>query len=584
MINLSIIEQSTPVGGAAATVPTGGQASVGVGTGFLQILADSPLPKGGAASVVEVEQIQTDGQGAVPEIGVLLAQMAVLRPDSEKDHLPGQHGLSGQYDGVPTSEDALEPVMAEEIPLLEGANATNISKTAIIPAAPVMPVVPVFPRQGAAKVPEDNNTEALQPGSRRNTVSIQNSATAPAPMRSELTKEVPQKGIAAFVDKGGVGNGAGVLKETAPLTAIEPENTLSVEKTALGSEMWNQTSPRADAGPARVTGGGQPATPVYGAQKEYMQGFSPVGAAETVKLETRTVKAPDAAFSDQQTIATDGFKTPESAPLNSREKNSRQPLPDQLANQIPAGHSDTGKSQAVENRLQARPIVAGENSPLVKIQPDTSKPAPKHRDRPRTADQPALPASNTTAPSQTYPYGINSLTVENEFNIVPETAESLEPLDFPTGEVNRHVEPAMTRTNPAVTTPEIPRHVARQLADVARQMPDRPVELTLNPEELGRVRLTFTLTDGGINVAVLVERGETMDLMRRHIETLAQEFRDMGYSDVGFQFSQNGQADTDAGDDATGHGQTVNAPLPEPEFTPPAKLSLEPSTGLDLRL
>ena len=166
---------------------------------------------------------------------------------------------------------------------------------------------------------------------------------------------------------------------------------------------------------------------------------------------------------------------------------------------------------------------------------------------------------------------------------MPDALDSLETVDLTSTEA-RHIETASARIETVVSRPEIPRHVARQLADVARQMPDRPVELILNPDELGRVRLTFTLTDGGINVAVLAERGETMDLMRRHIETLAQEFRDMGYSDVKFQFSQNGQGESGGGNSTPDRNPAENLSQQETETITPAKLTLEPPAGLDLRL
>lgn len=141
---------------------------------------------------------------------------------------------------------------------------------------------------------------------------------------------------------------------------------------------------------------------------------------------------------------------------------------------------------------------------------------------------------------------------------------------------------AITRHDAITNRPEVGRHIAQQLTEVARQMPDRPVELTLNPDELGRVRLTFTMSDSGIHVAVIAERGETMDLLRRHIETLAQEFRDMGYKDVNFDFSRSGQGNsgnTDSNpDDPDSQTQT------ETQTLTPVQLSLEPSTGLDLRL
>ncbi len=132
--------------------------------------------------------------------------------------------------------------------------------------------------------------------------------------------------------------------------------------------------------------------------------------------------------------------------------------------------------------------------------------------------------------------------------------------------------------------PEVARHIAQQLAEVARQMPGRPVELTLNPDELGRVRLTFTMSDGGIHVAVIAERGETMDLLRRHIETLAQEFRDMGYKDVNFDFSRNGQGNSGNIDSNPDDPDAQTQTPTETQTLAPVQLSLEPSTGLDLRL
>ena len=140
------------------------------------------------------------------------------------------------------------------------------------------------------------------------------------------------------------------------------------------------------------------------------------------------------------------------------------------------------------------------------------------------------------------------------------------------------------RQDANINRPEVMRHVAQQLAEVARRMPDRPIELALNPEELGRVRLTFTTTDGGIHIAVMAERGETMDLLRRHIETLAQEFRELGYKDVNFEFSQNGQNDAQNGEaDAHSNADPDVAPA-QTQSLAPVQLSLEPSTGLDLRL
>lgn len=91
-------------------------------------------------------------------------------------------------------------------------------------------------------------------------------------------------------------------------------------------------------------------------------------------------------------------------------------------------------------------------------------------------------------------------------------------------------------------TPTGPHHIARQMADALHAMPDSPVEVSLSPEELGKVRLTLHTVDGGLSVVVQAERPETLDLMRRNIDSLARDFREMGYSNTSFDFgSQTGQ-------------------------------------------
>ena len=42
-------------------------------------------------------------------------------------------------------------------------------------------------------------------------------------------------------------------------------------------------------------------------------------------------------------------------------------------------------------------------------------------------------------------------------------------------------------------------------------------------------------------VTILSDRSDIQDLLRRHVETLAQEFRDMGYSETSFSFESGRQ-------------------------------------------
>lgn len=83
----------------------------------------------------------------------------------------------------------------------------------------------------------------------------------------------------------------------------------------------------------------------------------------------------------------------------------------------------------------------------------------------------------------------------------------------------------------------IARAVAGQLAVAVESRTDGSVELTLHPEELGKIRLELSKTDQGMAVVVFAERPETAHLIRRHMETLSQAFSAQGYEDVTFEFA-----------------------------------------------
>ncbi|GHF36943.1 hypothetical protein GCM10017056_06040 [Seohaeicola zhoushanensis] len=86
---------------------------------------------------------------------------------------------------------------------------------------------------------------------------------------------------------------------------------------------------------------------------------------------------------------------------------------------------------------------------------------------------------------------------------------------------------------------------AQTVAALLRQ-PDGQIELAVDPEELGPVRMTLRATEGAISVVISGDRAETLDLMRRHIDGLAQEFRRQGFDSIGFEFRQSGSGDRGA--------------------------------------
>jgi flagellar hook-length control protein FliK len=136
-------------------------------------------------------------------------------------------------------------------------------------------------------------------------------------------------------------------------------------------------------------------------------------------------------------------------------------------------------------------------------------------------------------------------------------------------------------------SPQAARLVASQLADALITQQGNRVEISLTPAELGRVRMALSTTDAGVLVSISAERPETLDLMRRHIDQLADEFRKLGYAGIDFEFS--------GGDGDGGFDKEPTVPRPDDETGPDNRRGIpasgpEPairayvSRGLDLRL
>ncbi len=118
---------------------------------------------------------------------------------------------------------------------------------------------------------------------------------------------------------------------------------------------------------------------------------------------------------------------------------------------------------------------------------------------------------------------------------------------------------------------------SQQIAVALSQSATGATELVLSPEELGRVRLNLTSLDGALTVVVQAERPETQDLLRRHIDILAQEMRDIGFRDVGFSFHQGDQSERSGSSEQKGEAELVEDQLEDSRQV----LVLG---GLDLRL
>jgi flagellar hook-length control protein FliK len=139
----------------------------------------------------------------------------------------------------------------------------------------------------------------------------------------------------------------------------------------------------------------------------------------------------------------------------------------------------------------------------------------------------------------------------------------------------------------ALPQPSVPisQQIMQALANPARD-PDAPLDLALDPPELGRVRLSFAEVNGALTLTISVERPETADLMRRHIALLNEEFARAGLDAPSVSISQGGG---DERSPSNGAAVTSEASSPEPQpeqqaVSHPDHPRIGPPGGLDLRL
>ncbi|HBS48799.1 MAG TPA: hypothetical protein DEA05_01275 [Rhodobacteraceae bacterium] len=125
----------------------------------------------------------------------------------------------------------------------------------------------------------------------------------------------------------------------------------------------------------------------------------------------------------------------------------------------------------------------------------------------------------------------------------------------------------------------------RQTAEGLIRHPDHALEITLNPEELGRVRLCLAQGESGAVISIQAERDGTLDLIRRHAQELVDEFRRQGFGTVALNLGDkpSGQQQADSSLPGSRNGDAIQQaePAAEADSSPPPRTS---TSGLDLRV
>ncbi|TDT73843.1 flagellar hook-length control protein FliK [Litoreibacter halocynthiae] len=116
--------------------------------------------------------------------------------------------------------------------------------------------------------------------------------------------------------------------------------------------------------------------------------------------------------------------------------------------------------------------------------------------------------------------------------------------------------------SPNSPTP-LPNHISTQICQALEGGGSQDVEIRLDPEELGRVRIVLSTKEGTMNITVFTERPEVLDLMRRNSDLLASDFSDIGYEGANFSFQEEQHERDQPTDSAREHcdtGMTTDAP------------------------
>ena len=142
-------------------------------------------------------------------------------------------------------------------------------------------------------------------------------------------------------------------------------------------------------------------------------------------------------------------------------------------------------------------------------------------------------------------------------------------------------------TSPA-SGAETARGPALQIAETLRLGPGT-FDVTLHPEELGRLTVTVTAEDGKLTVLIAADRADTLDLLRRNADLLSTEAARSGFTDLDLSFSEHRQPPGDQSP-APADSQGSDAPEALAAGWPAAPLPgtathmVPAAAGLDLRL
>jgi flagellar hook-length control protein FliK len=126
-------------------------------------------------------------------------------------------------------------------------------------------------------------------------------------------------------------------------------------------------------------------------------------------------------------------------------------------------------------------------------------------------------------------------------------------------------------------------HNSKVISDAVLALRDSggQIDVILSPEDLGRLNIKLEQTVNGTQITFAVEKLETQDLMRRQIEHLQSQFKNMGFENLSFDFEQQHGNTTEQ--KSTEKNDALNDGLPPKQDQKPLQL-VATTGGLDIRI
>ncbi len=225
-------------------------------------------------------------------------------------------------------------------------------------------------------------------------------------------------------------------------------------------------------------------------------------------------------------------------------------------------------------------------SPAIAVLAGASPVAPPPDTAPQPAPQPAperAPEATAPIPPPRRPPAPGSAESAVRFRAAPADADPTRPDISPPDLTLPAPLPLQTDRAPvkSVEPSPLPPTLAPQIVQTVHHAATDTIELTLNPEELGRLRFELTRNGEHMHIALTADRPETLDLLRRNADALLAEFRQAGYGGASLSFGQSGQGG--AGQHPAQPPPPVAPQQPLPQTASPPEPP-PPASGLDLRL